>query len=276
MSEEQRKAASERMKAMHAKKKREQLTNGFTPPVEEEAPREVGIDEEVHVAPEQGTDEILRQLKELQESNALLKAALLNNQPTPGAEAGYLRGNTANIGNRGGVIGVVEKYLVDPANYPDPTERLSNEPRLQPMAFNLNYEMDYSVSVSQYENKGINYKEPKFQIKLNRVVLDDQGEATSKRYIARQLVFHEDPQAALVIARDNGVEVDRTDEKKFLDEMRYLRVRDWLFDIFWPKPTQASEKIKEEVIGGRLVQVFTKNSEDTARIDYDKISSRML
>jgi hypothetical protein len=144
------------------------------------------------------------------------------------------------------------------------------------MAFNLNYEMDYSVAVSQYENKGINYKEPKFQIKLNRVVLDDQGEATPKRYIARQLVFHEDPQAALVIARDNGVEVDKSDEKHFLDEMRYLRVRDWLFDIFWPKPTQASEKIKEEVIGGRLVQVFTKNSEDTAKIDYDKISSRML
>lgn len=269
MSEEQKAAAAARLKAYHEKKRQEKLLNGYTPKAKEEKPREIGIDEEVHIAPELETNEILRQLKELQESNALLKAALLNNQQQP-------TGQTANIGANGGVVGIVEKYLVDPANYPDPTERLSQEPRLQPMAFNLNYELDYSVAVSQYENKGINYKEPKFMIRLNRVVLDDQGNPTPKRYIARQMVFHEDPQAALVIARDNGIEVDQTNEKQFLDEMRYIRVRDWLFDIFWPKPTQESEKIKEEVIGGRLVQVFTKNSEDSSKIDYDKISSRML
>lgn len=140
------------------------------------------------------------------------------------------------------------------------------------MAFNLNYELTYNVSVSQYENKGINYKEPKFMIDLNRVVLNDQGTPSGKYYIARKLVFHEDPQAALVIARENGVEVDQTNEKLFLDEMRYLRVRDWLFDIFWPKPVQDSEKIKEEVVGNKLVQVFTKSSEDASRIDFSKMT----
>lgn len=259
-TDEQRKAFGEKMKAAKLKREQERETNPL--------PKQIGLDEEVHVAPELETNEILRQLKELQESNALLKAALLGNQSTQPNQ-------NVNVG-RGGAIGVVEKYLVDPANYPDPSERLALETRLQPMAFNLNYELDYTVAVSQYENKGINYKEPKFMIKLNRVVLDDQGEATTKRYIARQMVFHEDPQAALVIARDNGVEVDKTDEKHFLDEMRYLRVRDWLFDIFWPKPSQDSEKIKEEVIGGRLVQVFTKNSEDTSSIDFQKIKSKML
>lgn len=268
MSEEQKAAASARLKAYHEKKRQEKLLNGYVPKEPQEKPKDIGIDEEVHVAPEPGTDEILRQLKELQESNALLKAALLGQQSQQPAQS-------VNVG-RGGAIGVVEKYLVDPANYPDPTERLSQEPRLQPMAFNLNYELEYSVSVSQYENKGINYKEPKFQIKLNRVVLDDQGQPTSKRYIARQMVFHEDPQAALVIARDNGIEVDQSDEKRFLDEMRYLRVRDWLFDIFWPRPAQESEKIKEEVIGGRLVQVFTKNSEDPSMIDFSQIKNKIV
>ena len=251
---EERKAFGDKMRASREERKQKEYET-----------KEVGLDEEIHVAPEPGTDEILRQLKELQESNALLKAALLNNQ-----------GQTANIGSQGGVIGVVEKYLVDPANYPDPRERLSQEPRLQPMAFNLNYELTYDVAVSQYENKGINYKEPKFMVDLKRVVLDDQGRPSGKTYMAKRMVFHEDPQAALVIARDNGIEVDKSNEKHFLDEMRYLRVRDWLFDIFWAKPANMNEKISEEVIGGRLVQVFTKNSEDSSKIDYDKISSRML
>lgn len=265
LSEEQRKAASERMKAMHAKKKAEKLQQGYVPKVEEDTPRAVGIADAPEVAAEPGTDEILRQLKELQESNALLKAALLNNQSTP--ESAYAR-----IGSQGGLVGEVEKYLIDPANYPDPTKRLSEEPRLQPMAFKLNYELEYEVSTSNYENKGIAYKEPKFTVKLNRVVLDDQGMPTSKRYLARGIVFHEDPQAAIVIARENGVEVDKSNEKAFLDEMRYLRVKDWLFDIFWAKPVQESEKIREEVVGGRLVQVFTKNSEDASRIDFSKIT----
>jgi hypothetical protein len=262
MTEEQKKAASERMKAMHAKKKAEKLTQGYVPKIKPDSPRAIGMADAPEVANEAGTDEILRQLKELQESNALLKAALLNGQ----------QGQTAQIGSQGGLVGEVEKYLVDPANYPDPTKRLSEEPRLQPMAFKLNYELEYEVTTSNYENKGISYKEPKFTVKLNRVVLDDQGMPTNKRYLARGIVFHEDPNAAIVIARENGVDVDKSNEKQFLDEMRYLRVKDWLFDIFWAKPVQESERIREENVGGRLVQVFTKNSEDASRIDFSKIT----
>lgn len=58
--------------------------------------------------------------------------------------------------------------------------------------------------------------------------------------------------------------------------MRYLRVRDWLFDIFWPKPAQAADRIKEEVIGGTLVQVFTKSSVDPSNIDFDKIKAKVV
>lgn len=224
--------------------------------------------EPVDIQSDPDTNEILRQLKELQESNALMRAALLN-QPQPKSEG-------ISIGSAGRVMGVVEKYLVDPANYPDPTDRLKKESRLAPLAFEYNYELDYEVAVSNYENKGINYKEPKFMLTLNRVVMDDQGQPTNKRYIARKLIFHEDPQAALVIARDNNIEVDQSDERVFLNEMRYLRARDWVFDIFWPKPADEASKVKDEVIGGTVVQVFTKSSVDPSDVDFNQLKSKLV
>lgn len=261
-TDEERKAFADKMRNARRNKNVKQVA----PPTVEE-PKIPEEDSEDHVAEEQGLDELKRQMKEIQETNALLKAALLGG-------GGQKQG--LNLGKDNKLTGEVEKYLLDPNNYPDPTPRLRKEARLQPLAFDYNYELDYSVATSSYETKtGINMIEPKFHVTLNRIVLDDQGEQTNKRYIARKLIFHEDPQAALVIARDNGIEVDRTDEARFLNEMRYLRVRDWLFDIFWPKPAQAQQGIREEVIGGTLVQVFTKNSEDASSIDFDKITRKV-
>lgn len=263
---EERKAFGDKMRAARRKKN---VTVGGpveAPPAAEPAkvPEE---DTNDYIQDEQGLDELKRQMKEIQETNALLKAALLGkSQANEGLKVS---------GNK--LTGEVEKYLLDPTNYPDPTIRLRKEARLQPLAFDYNYELDYEVSTSSYETKtGVNMREPKFHVTLNRIVLNDQGEQTPKRYIARKLIFHEDPQAALVIARDNGIEVDKTDENAFLNEMRYLRVRDWLFDIFWPKPSSPMGQIKEEVIGGTLVQVFTKNSVENTGVDFDKIKAKVV
>jgi hypothetical protein len=57
--------------------------------------------------------------------------------------------------------------------------------------------------------------------------------------------------------------------------MRYLRVKDWLFDVFWPKPAQLKDQIREEVIGGTIVQVFTKNSEEPEGMDFDKLQTKL-
>lgn len=222
------------------------------------------------IAQEQGLDELRAQMKEVLETNALLKAALLGNQNqnSQGGQVGI---------DRGKLVGEVDKYLVDPANYPDPTPRLQEEKRLLAVNFLYNYELEYDVSVSSYETKtGINMREPKFTIQLNRIVLNDQGEQTLKRYIARRLIFHEDPQAALIVARENKLEVDEQNQKAFLNEMRYLRVRDWLFDIFWPKPAQQKDNIREEVIGGTIVQVFTKNSDEAEGIPFDQLSTKVV
>lgn len=166
-----------------------------------------------------------------------------------------------------GLIGVQEKYSTT-RSYPDPTDRLRKESRLAPFAFDYNYDLTFEVSTSQYKTaEGVTVKEPKFHIKLLGVRLDDAGNRTNQRYIIRQLMFHEDPEAALVLAKEQGIQVDENDEAAFLDEMRYLRAKAWLLDVFYPPKPQAADRRREEVIGNQVVEVFeiTSDKEENAK-----------
>lgn len=242
-----RKAASERFKKMHQDKKT------INPKTVELPENNTEI-----VSDEPSITDLIRQITEL-------KAAMFDS------------GRQETNVKQGALVGETDKYSTDKGTYTDPTPRLKEEKKLQTIAFNYNYELDYSFQITSYPNKfGINMREPRFNITLNRVVLDDQGEQTNKRYIARKLIFHEDPEAAMAIARENGLTVQSDNEQWFLDEMRYLRVRDWLFDIFWPKQANESAKVQEEVIGGQIVQVFTKSSEDSSEIDFNKLGDQKL
>jgi hypothetical protein len=69
--------------------------------------------------------------------------------------------------------------------------------------------------------------------------------------------------------------IDEDDEETFLNEMRYLRIRDWLFDYFWPRGTDSQEGVREESVGGTLVQIFTKSSVDPSGVDFDQLSSKV-
>lgn len=227
-----RAAASERLKKMHQEKKQNKQ------PVQANSDNgDIG--------------ELLRRIEELE---AQKPSAL----QTPGFD------------NRGSLVGTFEKFNTDPNYYPNPIERLANEARVSRFGIkggkidDYSFELDFDVGLSAYETKdGRNVKEPKFILKLINVVYDeDTGEPTDKRYVSCQMIFHEDTGTALVVARENGVTVeDYGGEKQFLDEMRYLRMRDWLIDCFYPPaPAKATEK-KEMVIGNRLVEVYTVNSE---------------
>lgn len=218
--------------------------------------------------------DLQRQIDEVMETNALLKAALLGKDQSVG------------VGQGGKLLGEVDKYLVDPDSYPDPTKRLAGESRLQTIAFNHNYELQYDFRIRSYETKtGVNMREPEFTITLLRIVLDDQGERVKvkspdgklkdKFYIARRMMFHEDPQAALVIARENSLDIDKTDEAVFLNEMRYLRVRDWLFGYFWPRITEDKSQILEEAVGGTIVQVYTKSSIEPSAVEFEKLNTKV-
>jgi hypothetical protein len=188
---------------------------------------------------------------------------------------GYLFDLTRNQGqnnsNNGaqvtssGVVGTIEKYVLDPSVYPNPCERLSKESKLSRFAFDLNFELEFLVKVTQYDTKdGLHVKEPRFELQLNRIVMDEEtGEPTDGRYIVTKGLFHEDPQAALVIAQEQGLNVSDFEEKAFLDEMRYLRFRDWLLEAFYtPLIDKKKTNVREVVVGGRLVQYFEVNNEE--------------
>ncbi len=269
-SDEEREAFGARMKAAREQKEKQGETQTPIQPVE---PKE---EPETVVAQDQDTDDLKRQIQEMKQNMDLMRQLLVNN-----AQGGQ------TLNRSGELIGEFEKYLVDPSNYPDPTKRLSAEARLAPLAFNYNYELIYEQQISSYETKtGKNIREPRFHVTLLRKVIDDQGNPVKtkdpttgkeqdKFYIARKMVFHEDPQAAMVIARENNLPVDGQDEKLFLNEMRYYRIRDWLFDIFWPKPVQPMQGINDEVIGGQVVQIFTRNSEESGSIPFDQMRTKL-
>lgn len=175
----------------------------------------------------------------------------------------------------GKLTGTYEKYSTDKTLYPSPVNRLKIEPKLARFAFEINYELEFEVSESAYETiDGIRTKEPKFTLDLVRVIMDEEtGEPTPGRYVVCRLVMHEDPDAALVIARDNNITVETDDESLFLNEMRYLRMRDWLLECFYPAPIKAAKNKKEVVIGGQLVEYFEVNSETSASIPFNQMDS---
>jgi len=176
-----------------------------------------------------------------------------------------------------GIVGTFEKYILDPSNYPDPCERLAKEDRLQQFAFPLNYELQFEISSTSYKTQdGIQTKEPKFRLQLIKIMMDEEtNEPTNKRYLIRQAVFHEDPDTALAIAREKGLEVGN-DQKAFLNEMRYLRMRDWLFENFYtPNNTSVKSNKKEMVIGNRLVEVYEISSPTPSSIPFSDLKGKV-
>ena len=225
-------------------------------------PQEVGAQPETHDKEDILSQELADLKKQLEE----LKASQFKPQQTP------------QVNQQGSLVGTFEKYVVDPANYPDPRERLRKEPKLQPFAFDFNYELGWDISTSNYQTQdGISTKEPKFTLELNRIIKDEEtGENTNKRYTVCRAIFHEDPQAAIVVARENNYPVDETNQKSFLDEMRYVLMRDWLLEAFYPpKSTQEKMNKTETVIGNTLVEVFEINSEQSETMPFSQIHKKL-
>lgn len=255
MSEENRRKARERMKARHATSegrvtKPQHINKANAEPVLQEPamePRGNSLEEDVA--------DLTRRLNELLANQPQQRAKIATEAAAEGKEA-------PRFSPQGDMIGSFEKYIIDSSHYPDPCAALAEEPRLARFAFSENYELDFAVSTTSYTTiDNVRTREPKFTIKLIRIILDeDTGEATDKRYVVCTGIFHEDPEAAIEIARRNNIEVDTTDQEQFLNQMRYLRMRDWLLEAFYPpKPDNASQRT-ETVIGNRLVEVFTKSN----------------
>jgi phosphoenolpyruvate synthase/pyruvate phosphate dikinase len=253
MTPEERKAFGEKMKAAREAKKQEaaeQQVAAEQPVPEEKEQEDILSSEDIQA--------LVRRVKELEANFARSATKTDFYQARP------------EINREGALIGSFEKYIVDPARYPDPCERLSHEPRLKRFAFDINYELKFTVSTVQYQTQdGVNTREPRFTLQLINVHMDDEGNPTNKRHVIRTCILHEDPQAAIEIARQNNIEIG-DDQKAFLDEMRYLRMRDWLLEAFYPAKPQTNNNAKEEVIGNQVVRVYEVNSPDPQAIDFTK------
>lgn len=278
MSPEKRAEASARMKAKWAEKKAAGAPPVVldNPTVSEEQPGipPTELENPVISAPveptpepdkpseEANVDELRSRVSEMQD----LLIKFMAQGATP-------QGNQATVH---GIVGTTTKFSVEPKDYPDPTIRIADEPKLQRFAFKHNYELTWAVSSVAYTTKdNLNFREPKFSVELRRIMLDDEGEPTNKRFTIRKATFFEDPDAALAIAREQGYELPETTHKDFLDEMRYLRVRDWVFEAFYPPQiTETKRDKKEMVINNRLVEVFEISSPDSQAMPFDQLDKK--
>jgi len=237
------------------------------------------VDEVVKQAPDTQANvdlaELLRQINEVKETNALLKAALLNKN----TEAD----NGLRLNNRSGIVGTFEKYMLDPERYPDPRNRLTDyfesQPKFRRLGFKDNYELRFEMTPTMpYERKdGVMEVQPRFVLGLDRIIYDeDTYEPTNGRYVVKEFIFFEDPSTAVTIARDNGLDVTNENETDFLNEMRYLRARDWLVECFYPAlPDKTVKQRKDMVINGKQVQYFEINSTDAQTIPFGELKTKI-
>lgn len=191
-------------------------------------------------------------------------------------------GGSADTGPQvvnGKLTGTLDRYSVKKSDYEDFTVRLSEEPALKRFGFKENFELTWKWEVVRYQTIDKFWmQEPKITIDLNRRIYDEEtGALTTGRYKEFRIVIHEDPDAALQIARMNGVSVpeDPAHEAQFLNEMRYLQVRDWLIECFMPKRPTNQNNRREMVVNGKLVEYFETNSEGTAKLQFDQLSTKL-
>lgn len=160
---------------------------------------------------------------------------------------------------------VITKFSFNPKDYPDMRDRFFTEPRLTLKGFNKHWwDLGWEVQRVNYEEDGIKLAAPRFVLELYRIIEDPEtGEPSQKRYTRKRGLFFEDPDSYIVIANQHGIDIPETFEKTFMDEMRYLSMRDWLLDVFYPpKSTAAKSNKTEMVVGNRLVEVWEESSVD--------------
>lgn len=184
---------------------------------------------------------------------------------------------TQQLTSQGNVIGTHTKWSLNAEDYKDPSERLLDEPKLAQHAPRHWYEIKWEVKSVRYPLQDGRYEQqPQFTLEVIFKVHDDDGELTNKRFVARRGIFFWDPDAAIEVARLYGLPINNEAEKQFLDEMMYLRYRDWWFEIFYPaKSIQPKQNKREMVIGNKLVEVYEANSETFEEVPFNQMKGKI-
>lgn len=166
-------------------------------------------------------------------------------------------GNGVHISAQGGIQGRIVKHSLVKQDYPDPTPRLYDDPRLKRHNLRENYIFTWDVEGEQYTKDGVTYAEPRFTVRLFRRLFDDNDVDTGRAALISRTMLHEDEFVAQIIADRMGLLDNFSSTKEMMDEIRYYRIRDWLIPIFIPvKPEEHANRKTEMVIDGKAVEVF--------------------
>lgn len=193
--------------------------------------------------------------------NLMAKVEALENNQTvkPSAEeqlttSAQMQGVVTNTGVQGRVF----KYPIEKSFYPDPTERLYDEPLLKRYNLRENFYFSWDVEGVEYEKYGITYAEPRFTVQLFRRIFDEDGITPSGQLaLVNRAIQHEDEVVARKAAEKLGLTETLTDMRSLMDEMRYYRLRQWLMDLFTPvKVNHHNRQATQMVIDGKVVEVF--------------------
>lgn len=195
------------------------------------------------------------QLQEL--FNRMAGSQSVDRAPAPSLQVNGLQTNRS-----GQIVGIEKKYNTDANYYPNPTEKLYDEPRLRRFSMRDNYYISWDITSKPYENKyGISIQEPFFHATLYQHMFDDDGAEREDFMVVQTLHFNEDEQVAFDFAAENDIDPSEDNMRELMDIARYERCKRWIFDIFFPpRNFEMNTDAREEAIGGSVVKVVTKSN----------------
>lgn len=195
------------------------------------------------------------------------KALMSRLDKVEGSQTETVKPSDTGFDQFGKPTGVIQTYSVNPADYADPRDFLYDLPELAQYAMRLNYNLDWLVEQKIFETKyGTSVAHPKFSLILQRKRLENGVEVVkidpnTKREFHPRIhvqtgVFFEDPAASVTEALQLGLPIDKANTPQFLEQMRQLRYKTWLLDVFFPQPpTNTADYSTEQVIDGKVYQI---------------------
>lgn len=212
----------------------------------------------------------------MQETISQLQNQLANsgmNQQERWQATAETRAVNPNQVTNAGVQGVVYKYPIDKGHYPDPTDRLYDDPLLKRYSMRDNFIFTWDVVGETYEKHNITYSEPRFEVHLYRVIFDEDGiTPTGKLALVNRHYQHEDELVARMAAQKLGLEGVSFEE--LMNEVRYQRIRTWLLALFQkPKIEQHNRRPVQMVIDGKVTEVYDTEAIVAGSTGIEKASS---
>lgn len=249
------KKLAEQAKARAAARKQEATTAPELPGADVAAPEEKPS--QLPNMSDQLKDELLLKLLREVEELKTQQAPSYNPQAALETKAQMMNGGVT-LG-KNGLQGVVMRYEIEPSYYPDPTERLYDEPTLRRFGLRDNYFFDWKVEGVEWEKANITYAEPRFTCRIFRRMFEEDGVTPNGQFaLVNRMILHEDEVITRIAADKLGLREQVGDDFRLLmDEARFYRIRQWLLDLFSiPKVETHSRQPRQMVVDGKVVEMF--------------------